>query len=249
MVFIDTDEKLDTVPGTDLKLIQKIDGTAFAIDTLLLANFLKFNNDIKSLAELGSGNGILSFLVKWLNPDIAVTGFELQSELHELSLRNCSLNQRFDIISFENMDVRDLPSRFLPESFDMVVSNPPYFKAGEGRLPKSQSRAYARHELNGTLKDFIEAAVYLLSYGGRFSFVIPSSRFNETYEYLKQSNMGLKRLQFVHPSEGQSSHLCFIDSEKFYNGKHEPVPSFCIHLKDGSYSPELERLFKNGPCR
>lgn len=246
MTFIDTDERLDTVPGTDLKLIQKIDGTAFAIDTLLLANFIRFNQDMSTAADLGSGSGILSFLLKYRKPSLQVTGFELQEEFYQLSLRNVELNKSFTGLSFEHMDIRDIPARILPESYDLVVSNPPYFPKGNGRLPQRPGRAMARHELNGTLKEFVESAVYMLPYGGRFCLVLPSSRFYEVVEYLKAGNMGLKRVQFVHPKEGEQSHLSIIESERFFNGKHEAMPSITIHLADGSFSPEMQHLFKAG---
>ncbi|MDD3148257.1 MAG: methyltransferase, partial [Candidatus Riflebacteria bacterium] len=126
--FIDTDERLDTIPGTSLSLIQKIDGTAFAIDTLLLANFVKFRPDMTTAADLGSGSGILAFLIKYRNAALALTGFELQEEFIDLANRNLQLNKQFSDISFEQMDVRDIPARILPESFDLVVSNPPYFQ-------------------------------------------------------------------------------------------------------------------------
>jgi tRNA1Val (adenine37-N6)-methyltransferase len=244
--FIDTDERLDTVPGTDLSLIQKIDGTAFAIDTLILANFVRFNPDMEFAADLGSGSGILSFLLKYRNPDIQVSGFEVQKEFHNLATRNLQMNNRYEGLTFELLDVREIPAKVLPESFDLVVSNPPYFPKGNGRLPTTPSRAMARHELNGTLRDFVEAATYMLSYGGKFCLIIPSNRFYEITEYLKNGNFGLKRLQFVIPKEGEQSHLSLIEAERFYNGKHEPMPNLLIHKADGSFSDELKSLFSSG---
>ncbi|NLV94063.1 MAG: hypothetical protein GX031_05865, partial [Candidatus Riflebacteria bacterium] len=72
---IDTDERIDTIPGTDFSLIQKIDGTAFSIDTLLLADFIDFPTNLLNIADLGSGSGILAFLMKYRNEKSAVTGF------------------------------------------------------------------------------------------------------------------------------------------------------------------------------
>jgi tRNA1Val (adenine37-N6)-methyltransferase len=243
---IDVDERIDSIPGTDFSLIQKIDGTAFAIDTLLLANFIRFNSDMQFAADLGSGSGILSFLLKYRNSDLQVTGFELQKDFYQLALRNLELNKQFNEVHFENIDVRDIPSQQLPESFDLVVSNPPYFPKGNGRLPTRPGRAMARHELNGKLEDFVEAATYLLSYGGKFCMVIPSGRFYESLNYLKAGNLGLKRLQFVLPKEGEQSHLALIEAERFFNGKHEAVPSIAIHKVDGSYSEDMQKLFSVG---
>ena len=244
--FIDTDEKLDSVVGTDLKIIQKIDGTAFAIDTLLICNFIKFNKDMNFAAELGSGSGILSFLIKYRNPALDVTGFEIQKEFYDLSIRNSKLNKHIHGLNFELMDVRDIPSRILPESYELVVSNPPYYPKGNGRLPSRPGRAMARHELNGTLVDFIEAAAYMLGYGGKLCMILPSERFYELSDYLKSNNFGLKRLQFVIPKEGEKSHLVMVEAEKFYNGKHEPLPNIIIRLSDGGHGPEVHNIMTNG---
>lgn len=245
-IDLDTDERFDTIPGTDFSLIQKIDGTAFSIDTLLLANFIDFTADVSKIADLGSGSGILAFLLKYRNMKAEVTGFELQKEFYDLACRNLKINIQFSDVCFENTDVRDIPARILPESFDMVVSNPPYFPAGSGRIPEKPGRAIARHELNGTLRDFVESASYMLPYGGRFCAVIPTSRFYEITEYFKTVNFGLRRLQFVIPKEGEKSHLALLEADKFYNGKHIPMADIIIHHADGAYSEDLKRIFSVG---
>ncbi len=244
--FIDVDERLDTIPGTDFSLIQKIDGTAFSIDTLLLADFVQFTPEMITAADLGSGSGILTFLLKYRNKDLQITGFELQKEFHELSNRNLKINNKFKGVFFESMDVRDIPSRILPESFDLIVSNPPYFQLGNGRLPVNRARAQARHELNGTVLNFVEAASYMLSYGGRFCLIIPVSRNDEISKYMVDCKFGIRRKKFIIPKEGENPHLVMLEGEKFYGGNTETLPSITIHKKDNSFSDELQILFSAG---
>ncbi len=245
-VFLDTDERLDEVVGTDLKLIQKIDGTAFAIDTLLLAEFVPLSPSVSRVADLGSGSGILAFMLKYRNPALTITGIELQEEFHHLARRNLELNPRLIGMEFEHTDVREIPARMLPESFDLVVMNPPYYPKGSGKIPEKPGRAAARHELNGTLADFIEAAAYLLPYGAKLAMIIPAERFYEACEHFKTAHFGMKRLRFVIPKEGQPAHLVLIEAERFYNGGHEPLPHLVIHLADGRFGDEVDRLFKHG---
>lgn len=244
--FVDIDERLDTIPGTDFSLIQKIDGTAFSIDTLLLANFVQFTPETMTLADLGSGSGILSFLLKYRNKSLQITGFEVQNDFYVLSKRNLELNKNFDGLYFENMDIRDIPSRILPESFDMVVTNPPYFQVGNGRLPANPARAQARHELNGTVLNFVESASYMLPYGGRFCVIIPTSRRDEISKHMAECKFGIKREEFIIPKEGEKPHLVMIEAEKFYSGKVESLQPITIHQKDNSYSEELQHLFTAG---
>lgn len=245
-VIIDTDERLDTVVGTDFKLIQKIDGTAYAIDSLLLANFVRLPDSVMHVADLGSGSGILAFLLKYRCPALRISGFEIQAEYCNLALRNLDLNRQFSDISFENIDIREIPSRVLPESFDMVISNPPYFAKGSGRLPAHPGRALARHELAGDIGDFIETACYLLPYGSSLNMIVPANRFYEILEILKSRHFGLKRLQFIMPKTGRQAHLALFEAEKFYNGRHESLPDICIHQIDGNFGEEVNCLINQG---
>ncbi len=244
--FIDVDERLDTIPGTDFSLIQKIDGTAFSIDTLLLANFVQFTPEMLNAADLGSGSGILAFLLKYRNAVLQITGFELQKDFYELSNRNLELNKQFEGLFFESMDIRDIPARILPESYDLVVSNPPYFQLGNGRLPANPARAQARHELNGTVFNFVEAASYMLPYGGRFCVVIPTSRHDEICSYMAGCKFGIKRKEFIIPKEGEEPHLVMLEGEKFFGGEFEEMAPITIHKKDNSFSDELQILFSAG---
>ena len=244
--FIDVDERLDTIPGTDFSLIQKIDGTAFSIDTLLLASFVQFTPEMMNAADLGSGSGILAFLLKYRNTALQITGFELQKDFYELSNRNLELNKQFDGLFFESMDVRDIPARILPESYDLVVSNPPYFQLGNGRLPANPARAQARHELNGTVFNFVEAASYLLPYGGRFCVVIPTSRHDEICNYMTACKFGIKRKEYIIPKESEEPHLVMMEGEKFFAGECEIMTPITIHKKDNSFSDELQNLFTAG---
>lgn len=245
-IFIDTDERLDTIVGTDLKLVQKIDGTAFAIDTVLLARFVQVEGFNGRVADLGSGSGILSFLLKYRKPALEVVGIEILNEFYQLSLRNLEMNAEYAGLTFENLDIRNVPSKFLPESFEMVVANPPYYQLGTGHLPPKETRAVARHEIAGTLKDFIDTASYLLGYGSKLYLVIPAGRFYEASSHFKEAGFGMRRLQFVRPKEGLNAHLTLIEAERFYNGQHEGLQDLTIHMANGDFSPELQEFFNLG---
>ncbi|KKW34587.1 MAG: Methyltransferase, partial [Candidatus Giovannonibacteria bacterium GW2011_GWA2_53_7] len=76
-------------------------------------------------------------------------------------------------------DVRDIRKLFPAHSFDVVVSNPPYRKAASGRINPVPEKALARHELMGTVKDFLQAAGYVLRLAGRAFFIYPATRMAE----------------------------------------------------------------------
>ncbi len=59
-------------------------------------------------------------------------------------------------------DIRGVRRLFPPQSFDHVVSNPPYMPVDKGRLNPDSQKAIARHEILCSIGDVIAAAAYLV---------------------------------------------------------------------------------------
>jgi len=58
----------------------------------------------------------------------------------------------------------------------MVIFNPPYRKLNSGRINPHPEKAIARHEIIGSLKDFLKAAQYLLKPAGKVFTIYPAKR-------------------------------------------------------------------------
>ena len=88
--------------------------------------------------DLGSGNGIISLMLKHYRPEWEVCGIEILSSLVQLAESNSRLCE--EDITFIEADIKDFTS---PQPYDLIVSNPlichvekggsaPYMK---GQLP------------------------------------------------------------------------------------------------------------------
>ena len=169
------DETLDDVVHGRLKILQKARGYRFSVDALLLAHFVRLNPQDRVL-ELGTGSGIISLLLASRSPMAAITGIEVQAELAAMARRSVALNGLGEKIVIREGDVRDIERLFPAHSFDVVVSNPPYRKAASGRINPVPEKALARHELMGTVKDFLQAAGYVLRLAGGGVFFFPAPK-------------------------------------------------------------------------
>lgn len=240
------DERLDEIVGTTISLWQKTDGTAFAVDTLLLADFVEFSPDWRRVADLGSGSGVLSFMMAFRNPALQIVGYEVQEEMLRLAARNLHLNPQYGGISWCHRDIRDIPRHDSPGDFDLVLANPPYFPRGSGRLPPAPCRAAARHELHGNLLDFVLAAAFLLAPGGRVCFVVPAPRCSELETALTNADLGLRRQRFILPKVDQPAHLTLLEAEKHFQGSLQVLPSLPLREANGLPSPYLAHLLQFG---
>ncbi len=90
----------------------------------LLENF-PLLSDVKTLADLGCGNGILSVMAKHLYPDIKVTGFD-ESYMAVATAEESFRRNHFDQGSFK---VSNILSRANQEVFDVVLCNPPFHQS------------------------------------------------------------------------------------------------------------------------
>ncbi len=151
---IDEIELLSLFEGR-LNLYQYKKGYRFSIDTLLLAAFAR-QRLRGSVADLGTGSGVLPILLA-RSPDIcSLTGFEIQPDLAELALRNVKLHDLGQRLSIEQADIKEIRSLFKAESFDAAIANPPFYPIGTGRINTGSQDAAARHELLATLQRFCQ---------------------------------------------------------------------------------------------
>ena len=121
------DETLDILLGRKVKVIQSKYGYRFAIDAIILANFVHLRRGERVL-ELGTGCGIILILLALRYLEVReFFGLEIQKRLAHQAKRNIELNGLEEKIQILCADMKNIKGLFSPLSFDVVISNPPYF--------------------------------------------------------------------------------------------------------------------------
>lgn len=220
-------------------------GGAFPLgtDSVLLADFARGSGRIRRLADLGCGGGVLTVLLLQKFQDAEAFGVELQPSAAEQCRANLALNGLSDYAEIITGDLRDRSC--LPEagSFDLVVSNPPYFPAGSGYAAPEARRAAARDERSCTLMDVCSAAAYLTRWGGTFAVVHRPERLSELCCALTETGFEPKRLRLVTPRSDAAPSLILLEARR--GGK--PGLTFeaplVLYDADGSDSAESRRIY------
>lgn len=176
-------------------------------DSVLLASFVRPG---KKMADLGSGCGTLGFLLCAGSETVTVQGIELSQQAHLRALENIRANGLEDRLFSLRGDVRSIRELFPTGSFDAVVSNPPYFPVGSGKV--SEKHAAARSEETLNLRQLCEAAAWLLPTGGRFSLVHLPGRLCDVLWELRRAGLEPKRLQWVRHRPGADCCLFFVEA-------------------------------------
>ncbi|MDD3027280.1 MAG: tRNA1(Val) (adenine(37)-N6)-methyltransferase [Erysipelotrichaceae bacterium] len=225
----------------NLKIIQRKDMFNFSLDTVLLANFVTLNKDIKEIVDFGTNNAAIPLLLT-KRCDKPITGVEIQEEAATIALKNVELNNLEDRINIVHKDIKDFVKQY--HKVQVVVCNPPFFKVGErSNLNENEFLTIARHEVKIDLEGIICSAAKILDNKGRFAIVHRPERMIDIINYMQKYDIEPKRVRFVYPKFDRPSHVLLM--EGIYKGKPGlkiEAPLYA-HNDDGSYSDEVKKMF------
>jgi tRNA1(Val) A37 N6-methylase TrmN6 len=231
-------------PFAGLSLRQPARGYRFSIDAFLLADFAAAFCGRTAL-DLGTGSGIVLLLLARLCPGLRRgVGVEIQRELWEFARGNFEENGLEGVLTAVNGDFRSEPSEPVPGGFDLVVSNPPFRKAGEGRANPDPGKKIARHEVTCTLPDVFRAAGRHLSPAGRFAMIGLPRRLPEILSVAADAGIFPERLRFVHPYEGRPANLLLFAGRRRKVPELTILPPLAVYEGRGKYHPEVERIYR-----
>ena len=236
------EETIDEILGGQLKVIQKAKGYRFSIDSLLLAHFVSLKkNDL--VLDMGTGSGVISMIIAHCGPCRKVTGIEIQKELVDMAQRNVALNGLGNKVEICQGDIGAIGNIFSPNSFDVVLFNPPYRKLRSGRINPDYQKSVARHEIRGSLNDFLAASKYVLKISGRVYVIYPASRTVDLLSWMRNFSIEPKRMQIVHSNACSRGEFVLMEGIKGAREEVEILPPLFIYEDNGVYTDRMTRVF------
>lgn len=232
-------ERIDDLQYKGLRIIQNSELFCFGTDSVLLANFAQVKKG-ETVADLGSGNGILSILIGGKNPGSRVYAVEIQDALYDLAARNAELNGLHNVTVIQG-DLRDAHT-FFPRC-NVVVCNPPYERMGTGKASPNESHRIARHEIKCTFDDIAASASRLLGDGGRFYFINRAERLIELSSTLLQYGLQPKTARFIHANSRERAKYVLMGASKNGGQGLQIMPPLIVYDENGSYSKEVKILY------
>lgn len=178
-------------------------------DSMALADFVRLPRQAKVL-DLGSGCGTLGILLCARDANCSVIGIELDETAHRAALENIARNNLQSRLSSICADLTGMNDYGKHGSFDICVSNPPYFTAGflSTRTP------VARHEQQCDLDSLMAAAERSLKYGGDFYLVHKPERLAEIFSTACKYRLEPKRLRLLRHKEDGAVSLVLVQCRK-----------------------------------
>ncbi len=234
----------DTVNSThtfkELVIEQESTGYRYSIEPFLLANFMPLLPG-QSVLDIGTGCGIIPLLMLHRQPTLKVTAIEIQDCAQaEKNIRRNGMQ-----VSLIHGDFLEESKNLPPESFDQIVSNPPYRKIQTGRINPDSGKALARHELSLSMSFLLDHATPLLKKGGQISLAYPPERLGELMRELESRNLYPSQARFVHGNYQAPAKIVLVSALKEKKADFSVAPVLAVYNEDGTYSREAESLLGN----
>ncbi len=237
--MINTLEEQVDVLNKNITIIQKKKGFKYGIDAVLLSHFVS-KKGYQNVLDMGSGSGIISLLLHSRKICENIIGIDIQDSYVDMANRSVKMNS-IDNVKFISGDFCHLKSFFRAESFDSVVSNPPYFLKNK-MLSGHEDKRVARFEIAMSMDELFKNASYVLKNRGDFYLVHRPYRLNDIINTLTKYSLEPKEMRFVHPKKGEASNLVLIKAIKNANRELKVLAPLYVYDEHG-YTEEIHRIY------
>lgn len=236
------EETVDEILDGSLRIRQSKRGYRFNLDSLILAHFVSLKARSVNM-DLGCGNGVIALVLARRYRSTHWTGLEIQEGQASLSCQNVELNGLEKRVRIVLGDAREAKRNFAANSFDNVIFNPPYRKLSSGRINPLLEKAMARHEIKGSLAEFLSASKYLLKPSGRVFTIFPAKRMVELVVLFRKNKIEPKRMKLVFSNDACDAEFVLVEGRSGSGEELKIEPPLYIYEEAKKYTQEMKSVF------
>lgn len=238
-------ERIDDLQINNLKIIQNTEKFCFGMDAVLLANFAAQEIKKKNLVlDLGTGTGIIPLLLWAKAQPKKIIALEIQEQMAEMAKRSVLLNGLEDTIEILQGDIKNPPKEIYPNTYDAIVTNPPYMKNISGLQNPEQSKAISRHEILCSLEDVLRTSKRLLKPRGKFYMIHRSHRLVDILSLMRELHIEPKRIRFIQPTREKAPNLVLIQGIKGSKPEVTIESPLYVYEDNGDYTQEIYDIYQ-----
>ena len=239
----------DDFLGGQLRLRQPRDGYRIGIDTVLLAAAVTPRAGAKIL-DIGGGTGGISLCLATRLRGIGVDNFnidsiELQKEHKLLFEDNIGLNNLAAHVQVTQGNIKSPPRTLAPNSYDYVLSNPPYLAAGHAPPPPQAGKAISHMDSDISLRDWTRYCLRMTRPLGYLTMVCRADRLNDILSAL-DDKAGDIIIFPLWPTAGQAAKRVVVQARKGGRGALHLSAGLVLHQGPQKYTREAEEVLRHG---
>ncbi len=209
-------------------------------DAVLLGAWVK-TNGAKSILDIGTGTGIIALMLAQKSSaqidaiDIEVSAYEQATE----NVRFCIWNERINVYC---TSLQDYVLK-VKHSYDLIVSNPPYFS--HSSKSAEEERTHARHNDLLPFEELISGVVKLLDKKGRFCVILPNKEASIFRNIAESKGLHLSNLTRVRTKANQDTEKRHLMQFEFESSSFSENTIVIEKDERHEYTDEYKELTKD----
>lgn len=224
--------------GRLVQIAQPARGYAYNSDSLFLYDFaLSFISDGNHLLDVGSGSGVIGLLCA-RDRQVSLTMIEKSADMAFFSQRNARVGGfSAEVIHADFLGLT--PSK--PNSFDVAISNPPFYHARHLKSPNPITYN-ARYEENLPFEALLAKLKQFLKPKGSFVFCYDSRESDRVFEALLRNHFKAEVVRYVYPCSTKDATLFLCKAQLNSKKSTRFLPPLYVY-ECQQYSAEVQRIY------
>jgi len=206
-------------------------------DSCLFGAWIKVNESVKSILDIGTGTGLLSLMLAQKSA-AHVHGIEIDENAFLQTIENFENSAWNERLTAYHGDVKAFD---FSQTFDFIVCNPPFYENEVDS--KMHEEKIAKHSLHLTLSYLMSAIEKLLKTNGKFAILLPFYRKDEFEKLAAKHSFYPEQTLFIKqtPAHDFFRYAAGFTKENSTNNQHEEIS---IKVKGNVYSDKAIALLK-----
>ena len=206
-------------------------------DGVLLGAWTSIDPNANSILDIGSGSGIIALQLAQRSPTTVIDALEIDVEAYEQCVDNFENSPWGDRLFCYHASAQEFAVE-IEESYDLIVSNPPFYS--EDYKTKDETRDMARFSDALPFEHLIAVVVKLLSENGVFALILPKKEEASFIEMASQAGLFPKRICRVRGTASSKEKRSLLEFTK--NQENLIIESLVLEIERHHYTQAYKNL-------
>ena len=180
-------------------------------DAVLLGAWCGVKDGVDSILDIGAGTGVIALMLAQRSEAMTIDAVELDEGAYEQCVENFEQSDWGDRLYCYHSSFQDFSKEIAEEeeSYDLIVSNPPYYT--DDFKTKDEARNKARFTSSLSFEDLLSGVTSVLANDGVFAVVIPFKEYESFVNVAKNCGLFLIRKCCVQGNKDSAISRCLLE--------------------------------------
>ena len=215
-------------------------------DGVLLGAWSSIEHEPKSILDIGAGTGVIALQLAQRSSASTIDAIEIDDQAHEQCTHNFENSDWADRLFCYHASVQEFAGE-MEHKYDLIVSNPPFFKAPKSidaqTQNTSQERAVARFTDTLPFKHLVVCAAHLLSQNGVFCTILPHKEADSFIEIAAQNKLFISKICTIRGIKTSKIKRCML-AFSLHQSKPK-TQELIIEVSRHNYTQEYKNLVRD----